>query len=158
MFRTMIAAACLMGGTAWAHDDPQIVDATDPARLVPIVAAYGSAELTTDANGDPMIDASVGDLRYAIFFDDCTDNVDCAGLTFTTGWEWDGVTPEQIDAWNESRRYLTAYLDDEGDPIVRMSVNLFGGVTPTNLSDTVDWWQVMTSGFITYLDEQTAGE
>ena len=51
----------LSGPAAVADGSPQIVDATDPERLVGIIQELGyRARLEVDGDGDPMIRSSVG--------------------------------------------------------------------------------------------------
>ena len=38
------------------------------------------------------------------------------------------------------KKFGKAYLDQDGDPRLEMTVNLDYGVTQRNLDDTFDWW------------------
>lgn len=107
-----------------------------------------ATELTTDSGGDPLIQSTDKDKPFSIQFYSCTENKDCQFVQFIKGWNMDdGITLAKIEEWNSSKVWGKAYRDDEKDPWLTMSVNLFGGVTIDNFDDTVDWWRVIVNQF-----------
>lgn len=129
----------------WAAD---LVDATDPQQVMNLARGYGSANLSTDGVGDPMITGRMDGTRYSIMFYGCSDNRNCKTIRFSSAWATDGqYTLEDMNAWNEGYRFGKAYLDDEGDPVLEMNVNLLYGVSRRNLDDTIDWWRVALGQF-----------
>ncbi|CUX83085.1 MAG: putative bacterial sensory transduction regulator [Roseibaca calidilacus] len=140
-----IAALALLPGTASAQI---LVDATDPARIAEIARGYGAVEVTTDAVGDPMLRGRMDGTQYLVFFYGCQNGRDCTNIQFRAAWQNDGsVTESTIQAWNAENRFGKAMLDAERDPVIQWDVNLFGGVSRTNLDDTFDWWRVVLQGF-----------
>jgi hypothetical protein len=100
-----------------------------------------SVDMTTDGDGDPMIESTDNDEPFNVHFYGCTDGKDCEYIEFTEGWDLpNGTTPDVIEKWNEDRVWGRAYLDSENDPWVDMAVNLKGGVSAENFDDTVSWW------------------
>lgn len=144
-------AACSVLAPALAAET---VDAADPAKLVSIIRDLGyRAVLETDGVGDPMITSSVGGTDFSIFFFGCTNGEDCKTLLFKAGYDLDpGTTLDVVEAWNEGTLYGRAYLDDEDDPWLEMSVNMFGGVSRENFEDTYDWWEVIVGDFEDRID------
>lgn len=133
-----------------------IVDATDPERLVEIIQDLGyRARLDVDQVGDPIIYSSVGGTDFSIFFYGCTqdDNDQCKLLLFKVGYDLaDGTTLEVVNKWNETKLVGRSYLDDEDDPWLEMAVNMDFGVSRKNFEDTFDWWEVSLEDFERHID------
>lgn len=142
-------AAILAAPAARAEE---IIDATSPARVLAVVLGYGEAALTTDNLGDPLIEGRIGEKDYDLFFYDCDDGRRCKSLTFSAAWEGGDLTDEMMAGWNREKRFGKAYLDEDGNATVEMSVNLHGGVTRVNLDDTIDWWRLVLGEFADYFD------
>ena len=130
----------------------ETIDATGPARILAVVQGYGEAALTTDNLGDPLIEGRIGEKDYDLFFYDCNEGRDCKSLTFSATWETDDLTDEMMAGWNREKRFGKAYLEQDGNATVEMSVNLHGGVTRVNLDDTIDWWRLVLAEFADYFD------
>lgn len=126
---------------AAAQDAKVLVTAADPEAILAIAKKYGDASLDKDGQGDPMINAKMDNVRYNVVFYGCENNESCTNIQFRTGWVDGGVTPNAINAWNRDTRFIKTYIDDEGDPMIEMDVNLDYGVTKLNLDDTFDWWR-----------------
>ena len=100
-----------------------------------------SVDMTTDGDGDPLIESTDDNEPFSIHFYGCTNGKDCEYINFEEGWDLpNGTTPDVIEKWNEDRVWGRAYLDSENDPWVDMSVNLKGGISAENFDDSVSWW------------------
>ena len=141
-----VLAACTALAPALSAET---VDATDPGKLVSIIQELGyRAVLETDSVGDPMIRSSAGGTSFSILFFGCTNGKACRTLLFKAGYDLDsGTTLDVVEAWNEGTLYGRAYLDDEADPWLELSVNMHGGVSRQNFEDTYDWWEVIVGDF-----------
>jgi hypothetical protein len=42
-----------------------------------------------------------------------------------------------INEWNKTKRYSRAYLDDDGDPVLELDLDLAGGVTAERIKDYI---------------------
>ncbi len=147
----------LQGGTAASPDtraSSSLVDATDPAMLAAIIQDLGyMAEIGVDNVGDPMITTEVEGYPTNIFFYGCTDGANCQTLQFSAGFEANGsVSMRDAAEFNRQKRWSNVYIDDEGNPRIEMDVNMYGGVSKLNFEDTFDWWTVVMSSFIEYID------
>lgn len=125
-----------------------IIDATDPEEVRNIARGYGAATLVTDSDGDPKIEGRIEGKGYSVHFYGCEDGKNCRSINLATGWATEGeYTVEQLNDWNRDNRFVKAYIDEEGDPILEMDVNLHLGVTRQNLDKTFDWWSFMMGEF-----------
>ena len=149
LIATLAAALAIALGGASA----QTIDGTDTARILALAKGYGSATLDRDRAGDPRVVGTIGGTKYAIYFYGCTDNANCKSVTFQAGWTMPGVSQDRINSWNSEKRFGTAYLDGDRDPNIKMTVNLYSGVTEENFSDSIDWWRVVLDQYKQHLAE-----
>ena len=94
-----------------------------------------------------MITGRMAGIKYHVFFYRCTDGKECENIQFSAGWSGYSVSAAQLQDWNRQSLFGKAYLDDVGDPILEMAVNLNHGVSRQNLDDTFDWWKVVLQEF-----------
>ncbi|WP_308915026.1 YbjN domain-containing protein [Jannaschia sp. LMIT008] len=148
--RSAIAAGIAAGHLAAGPAVAQVIDARDPDALLGVIVADGySAQLSQDSVGDPLIvidDIGIGPTQ--LYFFGCSDGADCDVVVFTSAYAAaDAPSATFVNGWNRDKLLGRAYVDAEGDPILEYGVNLHGGVTPQNWSDSVDWWRVMVEAF-----------
>ncbi len=126
-----------------------LVSAQSPQRILDIMRNAGyDAKLTVDGVGDPAITGNFGDTPYYIYFYGCTEHVDCKMIQYQAGYDMrNGISLDVVNEWNHDNLWGQAYRDDEDDPWISITVNLFGGVTPENLVDTFEWFEVTTTAF-----------
>jgi hypothetical protein len=145
-------AACLSSGLAHANE---LVDATDPEKLVSVIRDLGyRAKLERDNVGDPLIKSSVGGTQFWIAFYGCNKvtNDGCGLLLYKVGFDLDEATElDVINRWNESQLIGRAYRDEVGDPWLEMAVNLEGGVTRANFEKTFELWDGALARFESHI-------
>ncbi len=154
MTRFSMAALAFLAGLSPLSAAAQTVDGTDPERIAGILRDMGyKALLTTDQVGDPKIESKANGNDFSIYFYGCDKGINCKAIQFAAGFDLaDGTSLDVINDWNAKNRFGRAYLDDEADPFVELDVNLdFGGVTETNLRDTIDWWDVVMAAFVEHI-------
>lgn len=126
----------------------QIIDNNDTKAILAIAQEFGKAELSTDDEGDPLITGTMNDTDYSIIFHNCQNGKNCTDLMFSSAWSTSGnFTLEQVNTWNSEMLYGQAYLDDEKDATLEMSVNIDGGVTKENLTASFQWWNDIVPEF-----------
>lgn len=101
------------------------------------------AEIGVDDQGDPKITSSIEGVEFFVL---CYPNGDvCGSIQFSivTNLE-SGTTYETINAWNREQRYGQAWLDDEMDPYLDMSVELEHGASTELIDENlVDWAEIV---------------
>jgi len=130
-----------------------MIDATNAARIAQKLTDLGyRAKMDTDGAGDPMIRSAASGANFSVFFYGCTDGADCTAVQFQAGFDLaDASTAAKMNEWNKTHRFGTAYIDDEGDPMLQMDVTLDGGVSEANFADVVDWWEIVLGEFQDYI-------
>lgn len=137
-----------------------MITGVDVDRVVELASAYGPATRRfDDADDGPWIRAEMDDVVYTITFLNCTDGVHCTSLQLRAWWQSDGAHGlEQMNDWNRSRRFGTAYLDTNRNATVEFDVNLAGGITAANFDDTLQWWREVLREFTEAVIEPGYGD
>ncbi|PID81718.1 hypothetical protein CSA17_02175 [bacterium DOLJORAL78_65_58] len=71
-------------------------------------------------------------------------------LQFFVHFQSDSANLEKVNAWNRSKRYSRSYLDEEGNPVLELDLDLEGGITHARLLDFLKTCKV---SFNVWLDE-----
>ena len=114
-----------------------------------LVAEIGSARLERDDNGEDYIAASVNGINYAVDVYNC--DPDCADLTFTASFETSGVTTDQMNEWNTTRRFGKAYIRDDGDAVIQFAINTRYGITVETFRDDLVWWETVLDDYADFI-------
>lgn len=140
--RCAAVALCILVSASMGQAQ-DLVMADDPEKILEIARGFGSAEIEQDGNGDPIIRARMEGTTYSILFFGCEEGVNCSSIQFWTYLSAPDDPLVAVNAWNRDIRFGKAYIDGDGDVVIEMDVNLWGGVTPKNLDDTFDWWRAV---------------
>lgn len=116
--------------------------ASDPQSFVSFFEASGlPARLTEDTVGDPLVEYRSNGDKMSLFFYDCEDNVDCQAVQFYAGYRAGNVSLETINSWNTDRRFVRAYLTDEGVARIEMDVaTSLDGLSHRDFDALLDLW------------------
>ena len=128
----------------------QNVRASDPQTLVAALQGAGyKAELGKDSIGDPMIVSASSGSEFRVMFYGCKANRNCETIQFLSGYEVKTpVTLAKINEWNRTKRFARAVLDNEGDPIMIMDVDLDdGGLSKALFIDNLEFWVTLLDQF-----------
>jgi hypothetical protein len=60
------------------------------------------------------------------------------------------ATLKKVNEWNKGKKYSKSYLDDDGDPVLELDLDLEGGVTRERI---VDYLKTCRSSFTAWLKE-----
>lgn len=122
------------------------------AQITSLLQAKGlQAQVTKTEQGGIEIKSAASGAQFFVSLLNCDEGTakNCKTIQLFAGWSTkEKRTLEQVNAWNKSKRFARAYLDDTQDPWLEMDVNLdFGGVAKTNLADSVDVWLSLLAQF-----------
>jgi len=152
LFRTLfVSLAVLFPMTATAQP---LLDATDPQRISSLLQAEGyPMEVDTDALGDPMIRGKIEGGPFFVFFYGCEGANSCRSIQFKTAYDMRIPMPlQQANQWNADKRFVSVYLDDEGDPHLTMDVQLANGMTDENFMGNFSMWLSLQDSFEDFID------
>jgi hypothetical protein len=138
-------------GACWALPaQAQMVRAQDPSSVQRALQAEGyTAKVTTDKDGDPLIESAYSGSQFEVYFYNCTNHKECATVQFHAGYDLsNGSSLQTINAWNKGKRFGRGYLDDENDPHVEMDVDLDdGGMSQALFVDNLEFWTSLLPQF-----------
>ncbi len=112
----------------------------DPDTMIKIIiGTISTSQITpdlTDLKGPILKVQMPGGLSYSVLMDDCDGGQPnlCKSLEFRAMLPPAALNFSQINSFNETMRYATAYLSDKGVPQLRMDANIRGGVTANFIS------------------------
>jgi hypothetical protein len=144
---SIIAGAGLTLALAGGAQAQTLLTGADTAEILNAARGYGAATLTTQSNGDPLINGKIDGITYQILFRNCTGGQNCEDLNFFLGFVDINPGLEAINEWNYERRFSRAYIDEEDDACVEMDVDLLRGVTPEYLDSQMEIWSFVVAQF-----------
>ena len=145
-----VGAALILAMTLSAHAETVITGA-DTDAILDAAKVLGVAGMTSQPNGDPLINGVVDDVAYQIYFKNCTANAACEDLNFYAGFRDNQPTLDVINNWNRDKRFSRAYVDEVGDAVVEMDLDLVQGVTPAYLASQMNLWSLVVSQFTAHI-------
>ena len=141
--------ALLTGCTTTKILPDTLIDASNPETIRTLVESEGyDAELINDGSL-PLISVQSEHGPFWLYFDYCDDDgADCEVITFATGIDLEdpNISQHLFNDWNADK-FGAAYLDEEGDPHLSLSVNMLNGVSKLNFTDILHWWVLLMEDF-----------
>lgn len=158
---SFLAAISAISSAANAADEnpcpADLICASKPETVVSGLQDAGfRAKLEKDKTGDPMISSEASGYEFEIYFYGCEKGQNCAELQFQTTFmaEADN-TPDYANAWNTSKRFIQASVDQQKLQLA-YDISTVGGVNKANFTDTTQWWAAMLGEFAVFVKEQKA--
>jgi len=129
--------------------------ASDPSSILAVMQSEGYiATLGRDDQGDPMIESRLSDSEFKVYFYGCDAGRDCLSVQLSAGYDLDApTTAGLVNEWNRDNRYSRAFIDDEGDPFLRIDVKMQkDGNGVQNFIETLDIWRRLVEDFERYIN------
>lgn len=131
---------------------PDLIDGSNADGILAVAQAFGDASLEEQSDGAPKLTGSIGDNGYSVYFLNCNGGSDCEDLNFYAVFLDLDVDADTINTWNLQKRFGKAYLDEDGDAVVEMDLNLVGGVSSGNLNSDFAVWKMVLEQFASHID------
>ncbi len=156
-------AATIIAGTPAAHAQNWI-DAKNPKALFALAKTEGYAPEMISKKGEaPSFRMSVDGVNSLVLFMDCDDaKTNCKTIQFYAGYSVSDVfETDRINQWNRDKRFSRAYVDNSGDPVLEMDLDLdFNGLPRENIVESFAIWRTALGNFSKFVngdDDQKAG-
>jgi len=146
-----LAAFVAMAIPATPAAAQEIVDGGRIDAIIAVARNYGSATIDTQHDGNPKIAGRMSGVPYSVFFLNCATQTTCNDMNFYAGFLGAKLPPEKINRWNQDKRFGKAYLDQDGDAVIEMDVNIQDGVTRANMSQTFAIWRLLMDQFTRFI-------
>ncbi len=103
------------------------------------------AKIGKDSNGVTIISSRVVEVNFDVYFYECAKGV-CRDIQFAAGWSNNTATPERINQWNTTKRFVRVYWKP-GDIIwAEMDARISRGTTE-NIDEQLALWPQMLIEF-----------
>ena len=159
-FICVLGASGLLAFPSAVAQTPAVQTIT-PVYLIKMMAVHDMpAEFVDidDAEG-PTLAAMSGDFSFLASFEACDENGDgCEILVLRCGFSFapeDQPDQAAVNLWNRET-WGKAFIDEDGDPWISLELNVVGGLTEENLSDTLMWWSDLIVDFADAFGYQTS--
>ncbi len=110
-----------------------------------------------EAGGERAIRSSAGGYRFVVLVFGCDDNQqNCKSTQFYAGFTPDKApTLQAMNDYAATHRFGRIYIDDDGDPVIEMDVDLeAGGMSEALFKDNIAYWSSVMGGFAQWVNEQ----
>lgn len=74
------------------------------------------------------------------------------------GFESDDSSLKRINEWNRKRRLSRAYVDDDGDAVIELDLDLAGGVSKERLLDFISTTEVSVLAFALHMTFENSSD
>ncbi len=147
--KPIIAALAFVAAPALAQEIDLITSADPESVLKAMQQAGYIAVIETDDYGEPAISSKVSLSNFSVYFFDCTKGRDCTSVEFSAGFGLSKpIDAEKINRWNRENRFAHAFVDEAGNPVLRMDLVLEApGVATENFGITLDYWRILLEDF-----------
>ena len=124
-------------------------DAISQEEVVGMLRAIGATDITKsrDSAGDPLVIATLDETQFQVLMYGCGDDDRCTSIQFRSGYDVDdGMSLDDVNAWNMAMRYGKVWLDDEADPFIELDLHLSGS-SDAQVAHYAQMWSAMLMGF-----------
>ena len=105
-----------------------------------------AVSVTTDKDGDPLINSTVGGTKFGVYFYQCK-GPRCGSIQFSAGFEGaENITVSKVMDWNRTKRFGRAYID-KGTLYVEMDMDVEHGTNTEALANNFDRWDAVVEQF-----------
>jgi hypothetical protein len=158
-FGGTLAAALIVATGALAQKETGGGGGVAPAgqadidRIERLLQEVGFRASRDDTASSPTIESKFGGVTSQIELLNCDDDgTNCTVLRFHSGFDMDaGLEMKIVNDWNYAKYFGRAYLDEDNDPHIDLVMSMIGA-SDENIKDTIDWWDVVISGFTEEID------
>lgn len=115
--------------------------AQHPKEILNVIKGFGSAEIKTGSDGDPIIMANISGVKFQVLFYGY-NNGKSSSIQFRAGWSGENtkLSTRELNNWNKKYRYTKICTDNDGDTVLMMDVHLPENGSTQFLKDVVESW------------------
>jgi hypothetical protein len=140
----VILAAALAATPAFASPVP--ARGISPEQMVQIMVKRGlPAKIGKDSDGTLIISSRVIDVNFDVYFYQCAAGY-CRDIQFAAGWSDANTTPERVNEWNTTKRFVRAYWKSGNVLWAEEDARISRGTTE-NIDEQLALWPQMLSEF-----------
>lgn len=122
--------------------DREVLERMTAERMESLIRLEGFADVSIDEDEDLIVRMN----GYQVLVSVSQNDYSVVLFHFALGGT--RATLRDINDWNAKKLFSRAYLDDDGDPVLEMDVDLAGGVTVARLRDAIRTYSQLQTEFL----------
>ncbi|MFH1843773.1 MAG: YbjN domain-containing protein [bacterium] len=138
LFCAVCLTAVLSADTVQA--DTEIYTTITGDQLKEIVASEGYTDITVDEDDDLIFKMEGTNVLLLT-------SSDKESIQFYVAWAGTDANMRGVNDWNKTKKYSRAYIDDDGDPVLELDLDLEGGVTRERIVSFITTFRVSLNAF-----------
>lgn len=123
-------------------EEIRIVESISSAEMKSIIEQEGFPGVTIDGDDDLVVKFQGYDVLVFV------RGNDYSSIRYRFAISGSDATLRDVNAWNRSKLFTKASLDDDGDPVLEMEIDLEGGVRIERIRDSIRSWNESLATFI----------
>jgi hypothetical protein len=125
-----------------AIDDQQVVETISSQLMRDLLLAEGFTDVEIDQDDDIIV--RMNGYRLIIF----VRPNEYSTILFRFAISGSNADYLTVNDWDKTRLYTRAFLDEDGDPVLEMDLDLTGGVTIARIRDAIRTYSQMHASFL----------
>lgn len=138
----LLLPAIGLARAAGPGDDREVLERITVERMQAMIQHEGFPDVSVDPDGDLIVRMN----GYRVLVS--VSQNDYSVVLFRFAISDTRATLRDINDWNGTKLFSRAYLDDDGDPVLELDVDLAGGVTVARLRDAVRTFAQVQAEFL----------
>jgi hypothetical protein len=139
----LVAAALMVMGCVTAQaDDDDIIETITAAQVQEVLQGLGFTGIEIDEDGDVIVKM----LGYNVLI--LVGSYENTSMQMNFAVSGTDANLRMVNEWNRAKRYSTASIDDDGDPVLESDLDLAGGVTKARVEDFFLTYYMLLEAFL----------
>jgi len=139
----MVAAALMVLGCTTAHaEDIEIFETINALQARSILQDLGFTGIEIDEDDDVIVKM----LGYNVLI--LIGSYENTSMQMNFAVSGTDANLRMVNDWNRTKRYSTASIDDDGDPVLESDLDLAGGVTKARIEDYFLTYYLLLEAFL----------
>lgn len=122
---------CLFFTLPTYANDRTVVEKMTSIEMKKLITDEGFSDVTIDGDDDLIV--KMNGYRVLVFVRG--NNYTNIQYRFSIGGT--SATLRSVNDWNRTKKFTKSYLDNDGDPVLEMDLDLDGGVTIAKIKDSI---------------------
>lgn len=133
----------------------------DREQIASVLRGAGyKAEILGEPGSNRYISTGTGGNAFTIHMYGCNeDSESCKTVMFYAWFDDDPPSLEAMNQYSSSHRWGRFYIDEDGDAVIEMDLDLEdGGVAPELFIDNIEYWDAVLSNYAQFVRTGTVPE
>jgi hypothetical protein len=131
-----------MGCVTAQADDDDIIETITAAQVQEVLQGLGFTGIEIDEDGDVIVKM----LGYNVLI--LVGSYENTSMQMNFAVSGTDANLRMVNEWNRAKRYSTASIDDDGDPVLESDLDLAGGVTKARVEDFFLTYYMLLEAFL----------